>query len=70
MSQISHQNPRTPTSVRKDRPHGHGGGLLISIHRAITLSKQPLSPESQSDPHLEELTIKADNYRESSHLLQ
>ena len=38
----------------------HGGGLLIFIHRSITFSKQPLSPEALSDPHLEELTIKAD----------
>ena len=56
------KNPciRNYTTVRKDRPHGHGGGLLIFIHRSITFSKQPSSPESLSDPHLEELTIKAD----------
>ena len=42
------------TTVRKDRPHSHGGGLLVFIHESITFSKQP------SDPHLEELTIKAD----------
>ena len=28
-------------TVCKDRPHGHGGGLLIFIHRSITFSKQP-----------------------------
>ena len=43
------------TTVRKDRSHGQGGGLLIFIHRLITFSKQPSSPESLSDPHLEEL---------------
>ena len=40
------------TTVRKDRSHGQGGGLLIFIHRSITFSKQPSSPESLSDPHL------------------
>ena len=48
------------TTVRKDRSHGQGGGLLIIIHRSITFSKQPSSPESLSDPHLEELSIKAE----------
>ena len=54
------KNPciRNYTTVRKDRPHGQGGGLLIFIHRSITFSKQPSSPESLSDPHLEELSIK------------
>ena len=33
--------------------------MIIFIHRSIT-SKQPSSPESLSDPHLDELTIKAD----------
>ena len=47
------------TTVRKDRSHGQGGGLLIFIHRSIT-SKLPSSPESLSDPHLEELLIKAE----------
>ena len=47
------------TTVRKDRSHGQGRGLLIFIHRSITFSKQPSSPESLSDPHLEELAIKA-----------
>ena len=47
-------NPRTPAS------HGHGGGLLIFIHRSITFSKKPSSPEWLSDPPLEEHTIKAD----------
>ena len=48
------------TIVRKDRPHGHGGGLLVFIRESITFYKQPSSPEALSDPHLEELTIKAD----------
>ena len=41
------ENPciRNYTTVRKDWPHGHGGGW---------------SPEALSDPHMEELTIKAD----------
>ena len=56
------KNPciRNYTTVRKDRPHGHGGGLLIFINESITCSKQTSSPEALSDPHLEELTIKAD----------
>ena len=49
------------TTVRKVRSHGQGGGgLLIFIHRSITVSKQPSSPESLPDPHLEELSIKAE----------
>ena len=48
------------TTVHTDRSNGQGGGLLIFIHRSITFSKQPSSPESLSDPHLEELSIKAD----------
>ena len=40
--------------------HGQGGGLLIFIHRLIIFSKQPSSPESLSDPLLEELSIKAE----------
>ena len=47
------------TTVREDRSHGQGGGLLIFIHRSITFSRQPLSPESLSDPHLEELFDKS-----------
>ena len=47
-------------TVRKDRSHGQGGRLLIFIHRSITFSKQPSSPESLSYPHLEELSIKAE----------
>ena len=55
------KNPciRNYTTVRKDRPHSHGGRLLVFIHGSITFSKQPSSPEALSDPHLEELTIKA-----------
>ena len=48
------------TTVRKDRPHGQGGGLLIFIHRSVTFSKQPSSAESLYDPHLEELAIEAE----------
>ena len=48
------------TTVCKDRPHGHGGGLLVFIHESIIFSKQPSSPEALSDPHLEEPSIKAD----------
>ena len=33
------------TTVRKDRFHGQGGGLLIFIHRSITFPKQPSSPD-------------------------
>ena len=56
------KNPCTQnyTTVHKDRSHGQGGGLLIFIHRSITFSKQPSSPKSLSDPHLEELSIKAE----------
>ena len=56
------KNPciRKYTTVRKDRHHGHGGGLLIFIHRSMTFSKQPSLPEALSDPHLEELSIKAE----------
>ena len=57
-----YKNPciRNYTAVRKDRPHGHCGGLLVFIHESITFSKQPSSPEALSDPHLEEHTIEAD----------
>ena len=48
------------TAVRKDRPKGQGGGLLIFIQKLIIFSKQPSSPESLSNPHLEELSIKAE----------
>ena len=47
------------TTVRNDRPHGQGGGLLIFIHRSVIFSKRPSSAESLSDPHLEELSIKS-----------
>ena len=46
------------TTVRKDRSHGQGRGLLIYIHRSITFSKQPSSLEALSDPHLEDLSIE------------
>ena len=48
------------TTVRKYRPHGQDGGLLIFIHRSVTFSKQPSSAESLYDPHLEELAIEAE----------
>ena len=59
---LKSKNPctRNYTTVRKDRPHGQGGGFLIFIHSSITFSKQPSSPESLSDPHLEELSINAE----------
>ena len=55
---LKSKNPciRYYTTVLK----GHAGGLLIFIHWSITFSKQPSSRESLFDPHLEELTIKAD----------
>ena len=63
-SKLSHKskNPciQNYTTVRKDRSHGQRGELLIFIHRSITFSKQPLSPELLSDPHLKELSIKAE----------
>ena len=42
-----------PFALRKDCPHGQGGGLLIFIHRSINFSKQLSSLESLSDPYLE-----------------
>ena len=67
---VTHKSNPTPksknpsiqnyTTVRKDRPHGLGGGLLIFIHRSVTFSKQPSSAESLYDPHLEELAIEAE----------
>ena len=48
------------TTVRKDRPHAQGGGLLIFIHISVTFSKQPSSPESLYDPHLEGLAIESE----------
>ena len=48
------------STVRKDRPHGQGGGLLIFIHRSVTFSKQPSSAEPLYDPHLEQLAIEAE----------
>ena len=46
------KNPciRNYTTVRKDRPHGHGRGLLVFIHESIPFSKQPSSPEAKSNP--------------------
>ena len=51
---------RNYTIVRKNRHDGHGGELLIVIHRSITFSQQLSSLESLSNPHLEELTIQAE----------
>ena len=55
------RNPRIQnfTTVRRDRPQGQGGGLLIFIHKSINFRQQPQSPETLSDLHLEELTISA-----------
>ena len=55
------RNPRIQnfTTVRRDRPQGQGGGLLIFIHKSINFHQQPQSPETLSDLHLEELTISA-----------
>ena len=57
-------NYRTPniqnfTTVRKDRDQGQGGGLLTLIHKSINFSRRPDSPDTLTDPHLEELTITA-----------
>ena len=48
------------TTVRKDRPHGQGGGLLIFIQKSVTFTKQSSTTESLYDPHMEELSIKAE----------
>ena len=48
------------TTVRKDRPHGLDGRLLIFIHRSVPFSKQPSSAESLYDPHLEEFAIESE----------
>ena len=55
-------NSKTPsiqnfTTVRKDRRHGQGGGLLTLIHKSINFSRKPESPETLVELHLEELTI-------------
>ena len=52
-------HPELHYSALRIGSHGQGG-LLIFIHRSITFSKQPSLPESLSDPHLEELSIKAE----------
>ena len=56
------KNPciRNYATVHKDRPYGNGGRLLVFIHQSIPFSKQQSSPEALSNPHLEELSIKAD----------
>ena len=60
--QESKLSPKSRTT-RKDRSYGQGEGLLIFIHRSITFSKQPSSPELLSDPHLEEPYIKVDHFQ-------
>ena len=55
-------NSKTPsiqnfTTVRKDRRHGEGGGLLTLIHKSINFSQKPESPETLVESHLEELAI-------------
>ena len=47
------------TTVRKHRHQDQVGGLLTLIHKSITFSRRPESPDTLTDPHLEELTIKA-----------
>ena len=44
-------------TVRKDRPRGQGGGLLIFIHRSVTFSKQPSSAESYHLPIITTINI-------------
>ena len=51
-------NYKTPsiqnfTTVRKDRRHGQGGGLLTLIHKSINFSRKPESPETLVEPHLD-----------------
>ena len=45
------KNPyiRNYTTVRKDRPYGHGGGLILFIHESIPFTKQASSPDALSD---------------------
>ena len=43
------------TTVRKDRSHGMGGGLLTFNHRSVTFSIQ--SAESLYDPHMGKFAI-------------
>ena len=65
-------NPRIQnfTTVRRDRPQGQGGGLLIFIHKSINFHQQPQAPETLSDLHLEELTICTAGYQPSiDHLM-
>ena len=57
-------NSKTPsihkfTTVRKNLHQGQGGGLLTLIHKSINFSRNPESPETLVEPHLEELTITA-----------
>ena len=47
------------TTVRKDRRHGQGGGLLTFVPKSINYLRKPESPETLGDPHLEELSISA-----------
>ena len=44
------------TTVRKDRRQGKGDGLFTLIHKSIQVSRNPESPETLVEPHLEELT--------------
>ena len=51
---------RNYTTVRKDRRHDQGEGLVLTlVHKEINISKTTESPKSLADPHLEKLTIKA-----------
>ena len=51
---------RNYTTVRRNRPHGHGAEFIILIPRSTTVSQQLSSPESLSNPYLGKLTITAD----------
>ena len=57
--------PRTPSSgitpqYVRTVPIAMAEDYSSFINESITFSKQPSSPETISDPHLDELTIKAD----------
>ena len=47
-------------TVRRDRPQGQGGELLIFIHKLKNFQQHPQSPETLSDLHLEKLTISVE----------
>ena len=68
------KNPciRNYTTVRKDRPHSHGRGLLVFSHESITFSKQP-SPPGRTYHKGRHREYEVDNFQHlypSSQLLQ